>query len=222
MDILALSASPRKGGNSDLLLDAAIESARDAGASVEKTYVSDLDIKPCAGCLRCNILGRCAISGDDWAGFAERFKETNALLIAAPVYFWYVPGTLKVLIDRFRSFIKVSMGTEHITCTPREYKPKNFGFILTQGEPTGGDLEPALDMLRTFAGRMGRGGTVVGELHAKGLAMKGQVAMSRDKLAELFSKVGLPADEEFVESKHNLYQGYFKSAKKLGAAIAGI
>ncbi len=220
MKILALSASPRKGGNSDLLLDAAIEAAAGRGAEIEKIHVYDLSIKPCIGCLRCNVIGRCAQKGDDWAAFAAKFMEADALLIAAPVYFWYVPGMLKTLIDRFRSLIQVTMGTEHITCTPRDWKPKDFGFILTQGEPTGDDLAPAIEMLRTFADKMGRGGAVVGEVLAKGPALKGQVAMNREELAELFTKVGLPADGEFVETQHMRYRKYFEEARRLGSDIA--
>ena len=220
MKILALSASPRKGGNSDTLLNTAIAGARAAGASVDKIYVSDLNIMPCRGCLRCNVLGHCAIKGDDWAGFSEEFIGADGVLIAAPVYFWYVPGTLKVLIDRFRSLIKVEMGPEHITCTPREWKPKNFGFILVQGEPTGDDLKPAIEMLRTFAGKVGRGGGIVGEVLAKGPALKSQVAMDREQLAVLFEKVGLPTDEEFVNTQHERYRNYIKQAQEIGRAIA--
>ncbi len=220
MEILALSASPRIGANSDLLLEGAIESAREAGASVRKFRVSDLNIKPCRGCLRCNVLGRCAIKGDDWAEFSKQFMDADAVLIAAPVYFWYVPGTLKVLIDRFRSLIVVTMGAEHITCTPRQWRPKNFGFILTQGEPTGDDFAPALDMLRTFAEKMSLGGHVVGEVVAKGPAMKSQVAMNPAQLAELFSKVGLPTNAEFVDSQYERYQGYYAAARALGRNLA--
>lgn len=217
VNILALCVSPRKSGNSDLLLDAAIEGARRAGAAVEKLYISEMHIKPCLGCLRCNVLGHCAIKGDDWAGFAGKFVAADGLLIGAPVYFWYVPGTLKVLVDRCRSLIHVTMGPEHITCTPRDWKPKNFAFILTQGEPTGDDFEPALRMLRLFAARMGRGGRVVGEVIAKGPALKGQVGMGKERLRELFAKVGLPTDSVFVASQHERYQGYLTAARRLGA-----
>jgi multimeric flavodoxin WrbA len=218
--ILAISSSPRKGGNSDLLLDAAIKAAANGGADVEKLHICELSIKPCTGCLRCNLTGRCAQKGDDWAGFSAKFVEADALLIAAPVYFWYVPGTLKTLIDRFRSLIHVTMGTEHITCTPRDWKPKNFGFILVQGEPTGDDLAPAIEMLRMFAQRMGRGGRIVGEVLARGPALKGQVAMRPERLAGLFQKVGLPSDAEFVESQQTRYRKYFDEARRLGSKIA--
>jgi len=220
LNILALSSSPRKGGNSDTLLNTAIAEARTAGAHVDKLYVSDLNINPCIGCLRCNVLGRCALKGDDWQAFSEKFIEADGVLIAAPVYFWYVPGTLKILIDRFRSMIKVTMGTEHITCTPRDWKSKNFGFILAQGEPTGDDLKPAIEMLRTFADKVGRGGRVVGEVLAKGPALKGQVAMNPEQLKELFSKVGLPTSDDFINSQYERYQDYLKQARDLGRSLA--
>jgi len=219
LKMLALSSSPRKGGNTDLLLDAAIESAVSVGAVVDKLYLSELKITPCRGCLRCNVLGRCVISDDDWHSFAEKFVSADAVLIGAPVYFWGVPGVLKVLLDRFRSLIEVTMGREHITCVPREWKPKDFGFILAQGEPTGEDFVPALRSLHLFAQKVSRGGRIAGEVVAKGPAFKGQVALGPERLTKLFEKAGVEADAEFVTREHRRYQGYFETARKLGAEL---
>jgi len=72
-----------------------------------------------------------------------------------------------------------------------------------------------------FAEKMGRGGTVAGEVLAKGPALKGQVAMNPEELTGLFPKVGLPADREYVESQYERYQEYFSEARRLGEAIAG-
>jgi len=59
MRILAVVGSPRKGGNTDALVDKVIEGARSSGATVEKIYLSDLDIGACDVCNSCSGNGRC-------------------------------------------------------------------------------------------------------------------------------------------------------------------
>ena len=221
-ELLALSCSPRDRANSEILLDAAVRAAREAGAGVTKYRLPELSIRPCRGCLRCNTLGRCATGDDDWPAFSRAFVQSDAVLIACPVYFRHVPGPLKTLMDRFRSLIKVSITRQRIICVPREYKPKNFGFILTQGEPAGNDFEGALQMLKGFAELMGRGGACAGEVVARGVALSAQVAMPPEKLAGLFARLGIAADSNFVRAVYERYQGYLAAAADLGARLAGM
>ena len=55
MKVLALVATQRKSGNSDILTDIALQGVKDGGGIIEKIYLKDIFIKPCKGCLRCNI-----------------------------------------------------------------------------------------------------------------------------------------------------------------------
>ncbi|MDR3543924.1 MAG: NAD(P)H-dependent oxidoreductase, partial [Desulfosporosinus sp.] len=50
MYIFSISGSPRKGSSTDLLIDEVLKGAADAGAEVEKIYISDLKFAPCTGC----------------------------------------------------------------------------------------------------------------------------------------------------------------------------
>jgi len=56
--ILCLQGSPRKRGNTAALVNAFAEGAADGGVTAEVLHAADLSIKPCTGCLRCNVLGR--------------------------------------------------------------------------------------------------------------------------------------------------------------------
>jgi multimeric flavodoxin WrbA len=102
--------SPRIGGNSDLLLDAALDGARDAGGSVEKIIVEKLDLHGCRECNSCMNDGSCKYH-DDMELIYKLIDELDVMIISSPVFFSGVPAQLKMLIDRCqciwaRKFIK--------------------------------------------------------------------------------------------------------------------
>jgi len=99
MKIIALAGSPRKGGNTDLLTDALLESAAGAGASVEKVYLNDLDIRGCQACYVCRKKGKCKID-DDMPSLFEKLLEADAWVVATPVYWWGPSAQTKLVIDR--------------------------------------------------------------------------------------------------------------------------
>ncbi|MFH0941597.1 MAG: flavodoxin family protein [Chloroflexota bacterium] len=99
MKVLGIMGSPRPGGNTDLLLDEALKGAESRGAQVEKLVVDKLKISPCKeyyGCLRD---GDCVIR-DDMDGIYPRLLGADAVIVAAPMFFYGLPGQLKSLIDR--------------------------------------------------------------------------------------------------------------------------
>jgi NAD(P)H-dependent FMN reductase len=101
MDILAIVGSPRKGGNTDILVDRVIRGAKSQllDISVTKIYVNDLELEPCQGDVSCRKTGKCVIS-DDMARVLEMIEEADALILGSPLYRGYLPGQMKVLMDR--------------------------------------------------------------------------------------------------------------------------
>lgn len=98
--VLAISASPRQGGNSDLLCDAFLHGARDAGHEAEKIRLAEQDIAYCTGCLACiGGSGEC-VQDDDMAGIFDRVLAADVLILASPVYFMTFNGQMKTFIDR--------------------------------------------------------------------------------------------------------------------------
>lgn len=99
MRILGIYGSPRKNGNSDQLLDALLESARENGAETESLYSRKLKIHGCLECGKCDETGVCVIR-DDMDKVYEAVKRADAVVVAAPVFFYAFPSELKALVDR--------------------------------------------------------------------------------------------------------------------------
>ncbi|MBC7107207.1 MAG: flavodoxin family protein [Methanomassiliicoccales archaeon] len=97
--VVGLMGSPRIGGNSDLLLDAALDGARGAEGSVEKIIVEKLDLHGCRECDSCMHTGNCKFH-DDMELIYDLIDQLDVMIISSPVFFSGVPGQLKMMIDR--------------------------------------------------------------------------------------------------------------------------
>lgn len=104
MRITAILGSPRSGGNTDLLAAKVLEGAAAAGWATETCALRKMTIRPCTGCGRCWKLERPCVLEDDMDGLYEALAQTDALLLATPVY-WYAPTALmKSFMDRLVPF----------------------------------------------------------------------------------------------------------------------
>ncbi|MGD0919822.1 MAG: flavodoxin family protein [Thermodesulfobacteriota bacterium] len=99
MKVLGLFGSPRRGGNTDLLLEEALKGAQIEGAKVEGLHLADFDIMPCRECLKCFNDGQCIIL-DDMQKIYPKLLEADLIILASPVFFYGVTGWAKALIDR--------------------------------------------------------------------------------------------------------------------------
>ena len=105
MKILALVGSPRKGGNTDLLVDQILRGSESKGTSIEKLYLYEYEIGPCLDCRKCKK-GLCECSlRDEMSHFYPKLENADVIVFGTPVY-WYGPsGKMKLLIDRLRPYI---------------------------------------------------------------------------------------------------------------------
>ena len=101
--IIGLLGSPLTEGNTALLLDRALKGAEDAGCSIEKIVVANLDFQTCAEMMFCKDHETC-IMDDDMQQMYPKFKEMDSLIVATPVMTLGVPGKLKSFMDRFQVF----------------------------------------------------------------------------------------------------------------------
>lgn len=99
--VMGMVGSPRAGGNTQKLMEVALEAAQEAGAATELLTLHDKEMEPCIACDICRETGECAIY-DDVPGVLERMVEADAIIIGSPVYFGNVTGQLKILMDRSR------------------------------------------------------------------------------------------------------------------------
>jgi multimeric flavodoxin WrbA len=102
MKLVIMNASPRKKGNSDVLSAIALKEAMRAEvASAEIVHLRDYHILQCTGCMRCVFNDeRCPLE-DDFYGWYDKMAAADVLFLVAPTYVTTIPGSLKVLFDRY-------------------------------------------------------------------------------------------------------------------------
>lgn len=105
MRVLGLVGSPRKGGNTDLLVSKILEGANASKHLTEKVYLYPLSISPCVDCRSCQKgKFQCAIN-DDMQLLYQKLEGVDVIVFGTPLY-WYGPtGKMKLLIDRLRPFV---------------------------------------------------------------------------------------------------------------------
>ena len=137
MNILAISGTPRKGGNSEILLDAALEPFIESNWGVTKILLSEKSIGMCVGCETCVGTHACCIR-DDMDEVYRAFENCDAVIIASPAYWRNVPAQLKALFDRtFAAYNR-----EH-------FKPK-FGGAIVVGRGSSGGQSIVLNIIHNY------------------------------------------------------------------------
>jgi multimeric flavodoxin WrbA len=99
LKVIGISASPRRNGNSDLLLRQALAGAESAGAKTEYIRLVDFKIAPCIECCGCYRTGRCVVK-DDYHIISAKMLDADRLIFATPIFFMAVSAQAKALIDR--------------------------------------------------------------------------------------------------------------------------
>ena len=100
MNILVLTGSPRKNGNSNLLAGRFIEGAQEAGHSVTRFDAAQSEVHPCIACNSCGMDGPC-IFKDDFEIVREHIVPADMVVFATPMYYFGISAQLKAVIDRF-------------------------------------------------------------------------------------------------------------------------
>jgi len=105
MKILALIGSPRKGSNTDLLVDQILMGAQSKGHTITKFYLYDIEILPCIDCRKCKEDDYKCVLVDDMQELYPKLQDTDCIIFGTPIY-WYGPtGKMKLFLDRLRPFI---------------------------------------------------------------------------------------------------------------------
>lgn len=99
-NVLIISASPRKNGNSDTLCNHFLEGAISNGNKVEKVFIKDKNINYCSGCGYCfSNAGKCSWK-DDMVELFDKIIQADVIVFATPIYFYAMNGQMKTFIDR--------------------------------------------------------------------------------------------------------------------------
>ncbi len=99
-NILAVVSSPRKGGNSETLVEQFVKGAKESGNEVETLFLRDKKIAPCIACEACLNNGGSCVQKDDMAEVLQKIIAADVIVLSTPVYYYSVSAQLKVMIDR--------------------------------------------------------------------------------------------------------------------------
>lgn len=86
--ILAVVSSPRKGGNSEMLVDRFIEGAKESGHTVKKICLREKKIAPCIACEACLRNGGTCVQKDDMADILQKIIDADTIVLSTPVYYY--------------------------------------------------------------------------------------------------------------------------------------
>lgn len=216
MKIVTLNGSPRKNGNSSLLLSSFIKGSDQAGAETEQFFVHSMNIKPCRGCLRCNIFKRCVIKGDDWGYLAEKILDSDVLVFAGPVYFHHLSGPLKTVLDRFRSFINVKITPDGLIHTPWVKWEKHFVLLSVMGSSNQADAQPIIDLFQFITKELGEDNRFSSLLGTR-LARAEQLCLDEEQLTGFYKMIGF--SEEFAKEDVLKNKNLLDAAYLLGSGV---
>jgi multimeric flavodoxin WrbA len=175
LKLLGISGSPRRGGNTDRLLNEAISGAAGKGARVKHIVLADLDIAPCSHCDGCIQTGGRCVYEDDMQQIHADIREYDRFIVASPIYFMGLTAQVKAMIDRcqalwvIKNILKLPVGLDKdvprkgafISAGATEYGNLFTGSIATMKswyktldiEYTADILVPGVDSYNSLAGQ---------------------------------------------------------------------
>ncbi len=103
-NILVLTGSPRKGGNTDKLADAFVSGSRQAGHTTVRYATASKNIKGCIDCRTCFKNGTACSVPDDFNELAPLLEQADMVVFATPMYWFSFPVQLKAAIDKFYAY----------------------------------------------------------------------------------------------------------------------
>ncbi len=99
MYVLGVMGSPRRGSNTEILLDATLRGAAECGATTRKILVCEMNIHPCIECYDCAVDGVCSIQ-DDMSDLYDELVAADHIVLSSPVFFYGLTSQAKALVDR--------------------------------------------------------------------------------------------------------------------------
>jgi multimeric flavodoxin WrbA len=105
MRILGIVGSPRKGGNTEILMREALNVAQQAGCETDIFFLCEKQVAPCRACGACRETGVCVMQ-DDMQELSALLEGADGIIIGSPVYFGSVSAQTKAVMDRMFSFLQ--------------------------------------------------------------------------------------------------------------------
>jgi len=179
--VLGLAGSPRRGGNTDLLLAEVLKGAQSQGAEVKTIILNDLEMTPCQHCDACFKEGVCRFN-DDMQMIYQELEKADRIVLASPVHFMGVSAQAKIMIDRCQAL----WARKYILKQPPlgDKRPRKGLFIAVGGMKLANLFEPSLATVRALFRVLDI--EYAGDLLFPGVDQKGAIKNHPDALKQAF------------------------------------
>ena len=105
MRVLGITGSPRKNGNTEILMNEILKATREAGCDPEIFLASEKQVAPCDACGSCFEVGSCVVQ-DDMQELYAMMEGADAIILGSPVYFGSVSAQCKAIMDRMFALLR--------------------------------------------------------------------------------------------------------------------
>jgi len=179
--VLGITGSPRRGGNTDLLLEEVLKGAANRGAEVKTIVLNPLKIAPCQHCDACLKTGECRVQDDMQAVYKE-LEAADRLVLAAPIHFMGLSAQTKPMIDRCQCF----WARKYVLKLPPlgDDRPRKGLFVSVGGTKYKTVFDAARLVVKSLFTVLNV--EYAGELLFKGIDEKGAIANHPDALQQAF------------------------------------
>ncbi len=147
MKVLGIHGSPRKNGNSAMLLERCLAGAADAGAEVQTLDAAGMKISGCRECGGCDETGECVID-DEMQQVYPLIVSAHRIVIATPIFFYGFPSQLKALIDRAQALWSRRRLTK--TAARRKSHDSGRGYLIAVGATRGENLFDGCELVARY------------------------------------------------------------------------
>lgn len=107
---IAILGSPRRGKNTERLMDYYIEELESLGKTVEKIALSEIELNICIGCERCTQNNPCRYT-DDISSIIDKIKDAEGIILGSPSYHYNLTPYMKIFLDRLFSLFNFGNGS---------------------------------------------------------------------------------------------------------------
>ncbi len=181
MRVLGISGSPRRGGNTETLLEELLKGAASKGAETKMVVLSHLKITPCQHCDGCLETGECRVKDDMQMIYGE-LEKADVIVLATPIQFMGPTAPLKAMIDRCQAM----WARKYVLKQPplRDARERKGFFIAAGGRKIANMFEPSLVIVKTFFRILNV--NYDGELLFSGIDEKGAIRSHPDALQQAY------------------------------------
>ena len=143
MNIVVITGSPRRNGNTNHMADQFIKGAKEAGHEVFRFDAATRDVKPCLGCNHCDMDGPCVYKDDFSTILRPQLEKADMVVFCSPMYYFGFSAQIKHVIDRFYAINSAIHGR------------KKTAFLMAYANTAASDAEPMIAHYKRIASYMG-------------------------------------------------------------------